>query len=237
MERGDARYTLGAMPLVHLLRVFCGDDGSAGNPLAVFLDGPEIPAPARQATAADLGLSETVFVDDAARGELRIFTPTVELEFAGHPTVGAAWLLAAERAAVDVLRVPAGDVPVRHAGDEWFVSARSHWGPHFEWTRLPTPGDVDALAGPPGGHDHIGAWAWIDEETGAVRARVFPLRYGIAEDEATGAAALRLCALLQRELDIHQGRGSRIRARPAAEGYVEIGGRSVLDETREYDPP
>ena len=32
----------------------------------------------------DLGLSETVFVDDAARGEMRIFTPAVELDFAGH---------------------------------------------------------------------------------------------------------------------------------------------------------
>ena len=38
----------------------------------------------RQAVAADLGLSETVFVDDAERGEVRIFTPAVELDFAGH---------------------------------------------------------------------------------------------------------------------------------------------------------
>ena len=60
--------------------------------------------------AADLGLSETVFVDDAERLELRIFTPAVELPFAGHPTVGTAWLLAAERGPVPSLRVPAGEL-------------------------------------------------------------------------------------------------------------------------------
>ena len=93
------------MPRLHLLRVFCGNDGSGGNPLAVFLDGGEVPdAGERQAIAADLGLSETVFVDDAERGELRIFTPTVELGFAGHPTVGTAWLLRHERGPVAALR-------------------------------------------------------------------------------------------------------------------------------------
>jgi PhzF family phenazine biosynthesis protein len=98
---------------LHLLRVFCDEHGAGGNPLAVFLDGRQVPASSRQDVAADLGLSETVFVDDAERGDLRIFTPTVELSFAGHPTVGTAWLLAAERAAVASLQVPAGELGIR----------------------------------------------------------------------------------------------------------------------------
>src|SRR5262245_62723289 len=81
------------MPQVHLLRVFCAEDGSGGNPLAVFTEGADVPPERRQAVAADLGLSETVFVDDRERGAVRIFTPAVELDFAGHPAVGAAWLL------------------------------------------------------------------------------------------------------------------------------------------------
>jgi predicted PhzF superfamily epimerase YddE/YHI9 len=222
---------------LHLLRVFCDDDGSAGNPLAVFLDGAEVPPAARQAVAADLGLSETVFVDDAERGELRIFTPTVELEFAGHPTVGSAWLLAAERRPVASLRVPAGELRVRYEDGAAFVTARPEWGPAFEWERLDSPADVEALAGPPREHDHLGVWAWIDEPSGTVRARVFPIRYGIAEDEATGSAATKLCAELGRELDIRQGRGSRIHTRPLGDGYVEVGGRSALDEVREYAAP
>lgn len=225
------------MSRLHLLRVFCGEHDSAGNPLAVFLDGAEVPAAARQRVAADLGLSETVFVDDARAGALQIFTPTVEMPFAGHPTVGTAWLLAAERDPVASLRVPAGEVRVRYGDGDSFVSARPEWAPHFEWEQLDSPAEVEALGAPPRGHDHIGAWAWIDEGSGAVRARVFPLRYGIAEDEATGAAAVLLCARLGRPLEIHQGRGSRIQAWPLGENYVEIGGRSVLDEVREYAVP
>jgi predicted PhzF superfamily epimerase YddE/YHI9 len=219
---------------LHVLRVFCDENGSNGNPLAVFLDGAEVPASARQRVAADLGLSETVFVDDAERGELRIFTPTVELPFAGHPTVGAAWLLAVERAPVPTLRVPAGELSVRYEDGASFVSARPEWAPVFEWEQLGSPAEVEALGGPPGGHDHIGAWAWIDEPSGVIRARVFPLRYGIAEDEATGAAAVTLCARLGRAIEIRQGRGSHIRARPLEGGFVEVGGVSVLDEVRDY---
>jgi predicted PhzF superfamily epimerase YddE/YHI9 len=219
---------------LHLLRVFCDEHGAGGNPLAVFLDGRQVPASARQRVAADLGLSETVFVDDAERGELRIFTPTVELPFAGHPTVGTAWLLASERAPLASLRVPAGELGVRYQDGATFVSARPEWGPRFEWDQLDSPAAVEALTGPPRGHDHIGAWAWVDEDAGDVRARVFPLRYGIAEDEATGSAAAILCAELGRPIEIRQGRGSRIRARPLDGGFVEVGGGSVLDDVRDY---
>ena len=186
--------------------------------------------------AADLGLSETVFVDDAERGELRIFAPAVEMPFAGHPTVGSR--LAARRRGASrcrSLRVPAGELRVRYEDGATFVAARPEWAPAFEWERLDSPADVEALGGPPGGHDHIGAWAWIDERAGTVRARVFPVRYGIAEDEATGSAAVLLCARLGRPLEIRQGRGSLIRARPLEDGYVEVGGACVLDEERDYE--
>jgi predicted PhzF superfamily epimerase YddE/YHI9 len=81
------------------------------------------------------------------------------------------------------------------------------------------------------------AWAWLDEGAGIVRARVFPVRIGIAEDEATGSAATKLVALIGRPIDIRQGRGSRILARPGANGFVEIGGSSVEDDVRAYALP
>ena len=108
------------MPQLQLLRVFCDEDGSGGNPLAVFADGAEVPPERRQAVATDLGLSETVFVDDRERGEVRIFTPAVELDFAGHPAVGAAWLLEG----VEMLRTRAGEVPVKREDGTAFVAAR-----------------------------------------------------------------------------------------------------------------
>jgi predicted PhzF superfamily epimerase YddE/YHI9 len=221
------------MSQLHLLRVFCAEDGSGGNRLGVFLEGAEVPDDRRQAVAADLGLSETVFVDDAASGAIRIFTPAEELDFAGHPSVGTAWLLGDARS----LRPPAGEVPVRRDGEDVYVTARPEWGPPWPLVELGSPGEVEALDGPPGGSDLVLAWAWIDEAGGTLRARAFGRRIGIAEDEATGSAATKLAAQAGRPVEIRQGRGSRIQARPADDGFVEIGGRSVLDEVRDYTLP
>jgi predicted PhzF superfamily epimerase YddE/YHI9 len=218
----------------HLLRVFCSDNGGGGNPLAVFLGGEEVPPERRQGIAADLNLSETVFVDDPARGEIRIFTPAAEIGFAGHPTVGTAWLLAREREPLAVLRPPVGELAVRFEPGCAYITARPEWAPPFDFEPLGSPDDVDALEGPPRGGDVTYAWAWIDEDAGLIRARSFPVRYGIPEDEATGAAAVKLCAQLGRPIDIRQGRGSRILARPAGEGRVEVGGRVELDGPRDY---
>ena len=166
--------------------------------------------------AAELGLSETVFVDDQRTGELQIFTPTTELEFAGHPTVGTAWLLRARRRR-EALRPPAGErggALRGRARRSW--RARPEWGPPYEFEQLGSPAEVEALDGPPGGDDLIGAWAWIDEAAGAVRARVFPRATGNRRGRGHGLRGPRLCALLGRPIDIRQGRGSRILARPLA---------------------
>jgi predicted PhzF superfamily epimerase YddE/YHI9 len=219
---------------LHVLKVFVGEDGAGGNPLGVFLDGGEIQEGDRQAVAADLGFSETVFVDDSERGVLRIFTPGTELPFAGHPLVGTAWLLAQEGLEAPVLRPPAGEVPVRSDGDLTFIAGRPEWAPGFEHVRLDSPEDVEALTGPPEGHDLVGVWAWEDEEAGRVRVRVFAPRVGVEEDEATGAHAVRLAARLGRDIVIRQGEGSLILAEPRPDGTVEIGGRTEPVETREY---
>jgi predicted PhzF superfamily epimerase YddE/YHI9 len=221
------------MSQLHLLRVFCAEDGSGGNRLGVFLDGAAVPPERRQAVAADLALSETVFVDDLSGGEIRIFTPAEELDFAGHPSVGTAWLLGD----VQTLRPPAGEVRVRRDGDDVYVTARPEWGPPWPLVELGTSEEVEALDGPPEGSDLVLAWAWIDEARGTLRARAFGRRIGIEEDEATGSAATKLAAHAGRPVEIRQGRGSRIQARPAEDGYVEVGGRSALDEVRDYALP
>jgi predicted PhzF superfamily epimerase YddE/YHI9 len=223
------------MAELHVLRVFTGDDGSWGNPLGVFLDGGSVPGAERQAVATDLGFSETVFVDDAERGEIRIFTPAVEIPFAGHPVVGTAWLLTRERGGVQVLRTPAGEVPVREEGEWTYASARPEWAPDFEFVQLGSPAEVEALEGSPRKDAEVGMWAWIDEDAGVLRERVFAEPFGIPEDEATGAAAVALTARLGRPLDIRQGRGSRIVSRPLEDGMVEIAGRVELAEVRDDD--
>ena len=222
------------MPRLHVLRVFVDDGGASGNPLGVFLDGAQVAESERQGIAADLGFSETVFVEDPEQGRLRIFTPKEELPFAGHPLVGTAWLLTSEGLDVPTLRPPAGEVPVRVEDGVTFISGRPEWAPPYEHIELASPADVEALAGPPNGQDLAGVWAWEDERAGYVRARVFPIRSGIDEDEATGAHAVRLAARLARTIIIRQGKGSLIFADPQPDGTVEIGGRTELVEVREH---
>ena len=222
------------MAELHVLRVFCDAEWSHGNPLGVFLDGDEVPEERRQEVAAELGFSETVFVDDAAEGRMRIFTPGLELPFAGHPSVGTAWLLAKEREAVPVLRPPAGEVEVRTEGGLTFVAARPEWGPDWKFFQLQDALAVEEAPDLPEGADVGCIWAWIDQAEGTVRSRCFSHDDGVGEDEATGSAAICLAAALGRDIEIRQGRGSRLDARFLGEGRAEVGGRVVLDQVREF---
>lgn len=104
----------------YLLDVFT-DQPFTGNPLAVFLDAGALETSTMQALASELNLAETVFLS-ATTGPnhypMRIFTPTRELPFAGHPTVGTAHLLAelnlVNRAQGVVLQPPVGELAVRY---------------------------------------------------------------------------------------------------------------------------
>lgn len=89
----------------------------AGNPVAVFTDAREIPEERLQPLARELNLSETVFVYPAAgdgHARIRIFTPGVELPFAGHPVLGTAFVLAGPFQLDEIrLETGSGVVPVR----------------------------------------------------------------------------------------------------------------------------
>jgi predicted PhzF superfamily epimerase YddE/YHI9 len=219
---------------LHVLRVFCDAHWAFGNPLGVFLDGHEVPEGRRQAIAAELGFSETVFVDDAAAGRIRIFTPGLELDFAGHPSVGTAWLLGKEREPVSVLRPPAGEVEIRVDGGRTFVAARPEWGPPWKFFQLEDALAVEDAAGLPEEEDVGCIWAWVDEPEGTVRSRCFSHDDGVGEDEATGSAAICLAVALGRDIEILQGRGSRLDARFLGDGRAEVGGRVVVDEVRDF---
>ena len=222
------------MSELHVLRVFTTPSGEHGNGLGVFLEGGEVPATLRQGIARDLGFAETVFVDDPERAEIRIFAPEIELPFAGHPSVGTAWLLCETRGEIAVLRPPAGELRVGYEAELVWIAARPEWSPVFEYVEYESPAEIDALRGAPDEKGWAYCWAWDDEEGGRVRARSFADAAGIGEDEATGAAALALAAQLERPIQVRQGRGSEIFVRPLDDGFVEVGGRVVLDEVRDH---
>lgn len=95
-----------------------------GNPLAVFLDGRGLVDGEMQAIAREMNLSETTFVLPPTRPDcavrVRIFTPAREVPFAGHPTIGTAWVLATEGrlgGRTAALEEGIGPVPVELEGD------------------------------------------------------------------------------------------------------------------------
>ena len=93
-----------------------------GNGVAVFTDARELPEATLQRLARELNLSETVFVypaEDDGHAKIRIFTPAAELPFAGHPTLGTAFILAAPLQLGEIrLETGAGTVPVTLERDE-----------------------------------------------------------------------------------------------------------------------
>ncbi len=127
----------------HTLDVFT-ETALAGNPLAVVLDAEGLGEARMQAIAAEFNLSETVFVFEPRNAvnsaRARIFTPKRELPFAGHPTVGAAALIA-DRRAGDLLRVQDIRIVLEEQIGDVICVARRRRGQalaaYFELPKLP----------------------------------------------------------------------------------------------------
>lgn len=98
-----------------------------GNPLAVFEDARDLDDSTMQALALQFNLSETTFIlpSTQATARVRIFTPTFEMPFAGHPTLGTAHVVRALAGKGDsvTLEMKAGVIPVDARGDTWTLQA------------------------------------------------------------------------------------------------------------------
>jgi trans-2,3-dihydro-3-hydroxyanthranilate isomerase len=111
------------------------DTPLTGNQLAVFTDGRDVDGETMQALAREMAFSETVFVLPAeadGHARIRIFTPSSELPFAGHPTLGSAFVLAQPLQLEEIrLETGSGVVPVRLEREGARIS--------FGWMTQPIP--------------------------------------------------------------------------------------------------
>jgi PhzF family phenazine biosynthesis protein len=109
-----------------IVNVFA-EERLAGNPLAVFEDARGMDEGTMQALALQFNLSETSFLlpSERATAGVRIFTPANEMPFAGHPTLGSAFVVRALKNCGDALSLEmrAGIIPVRAAGDVFTLQA------------------------------------------------------------------------------------------------------------------
>ena len=100
-----------------LVNVFTQNGGRlTGNPLCVFEDGSGLDTAQMQALALQFNLSETTFIAESAKADarVRIFTPSYEMPFAGHPTLGTAHVLRSLKNAGEklTLELNVGVIPV-----------------------------------------------------------------------------------------------------------------------------
>ncbi len=122
-----------------IVNVFTREGRLTGNPLCVFEDGAGLDGETMQALARQFNLSETTFIlpSEKATARVRIFTPSYEMPFAGHPTLGTAHVVRALRASGDAvaLEMKAGIIPVNAKGDRWTLQAVAPRARAFELHR------------------------------------------------------------------------------------------------------
>ncbi len=185
---------------VRVLRVFTDETGRHGNALGV-IDGALVDQDDRQRVAHELGFSETIFIDDYAhRRVARLHAscraparwPSARRRRLAPP--GRARRPNGARAAASGRAWCAlGPMRRRQNMDRGAARHSCRTGRSSSWARRPRLRASPGLCEPD--HDHVVCWAFI--ETGVLRVRCFAPRFGIAEDEATGSAALLLTALLE----------------------------------------
>jgi trans-2,3-dihydro-3-hydroxyanthranilate isomerase len=113
-----------------IVNVFTQNGGRlTGNPLCVFENATSLDTATMQALARQFNLSETTFVLPSTRAtaNVRIFTPSYEMQFAGHPTLGTAHVCRALGLGGDDLKLEmqAGIIPVQAQGDRWTLQANA----------------------------------------------------------------------------------------------------------------
>src|ERR671936_98967 len=127
------------------------DTPLTGNQLAVFTDAREIPDEQLQPVAREMNFSETVFVYRAegdGHARIRIFTPSAELPFAGHPTLGSAFVLAAPlQASIVRLETGMGVVPVALEREQDRIVFGRMEQPLPTWEDFPDGADLFAALG------------------------------------------------------------------------------------------
>ena len=109
-----------------IVNVFAREGRLTGNPLAVIEDARGLDDATMQALARQFNLSETTFIlpSEKATARVRIFTPSYEMPFAGHPTLGTAHVVRALHGRDEVtLEMQAGIIPVSAKGDRWTLQA------------------------------------------------------------------------------------------------------------------
>ena len=231
----------------------------AGNALAVFTKADGLDGATMQALARETNLSETSFVLRPSRpgadAAVRIFTPTMELPFAGHPTLGTAFVLAArEQKHAICLETGRGPVTVRfdrlsaHAAFGWMTQPLPRIEPYAETPALLAALGVSASSLPVHLYDNGPHYVYVGLDT---RAQVAVLQPEMARLAALGSTAFVVfagagsawkCRVFAPGEGIAEDPGTGAAAGPLAvhlarHGRVAFGDEIVIEQGVEIERP
>jgi trans-2,3-dihydro-3-hydroxyanthranilate isomerase len=187
-------------PIPYVLCDVFTDRALAGNALAVFVEADDLDGATMQALARETNLSESAFVlpptSPGTDARVRIFTPTMELPFAGHPTLGTAFVLAARRQRdVVTLETARGIVTVRlrQGGFGWMTQPHPHIHPYDHVEELLAALGVPGSTLPVELYDNGPHYVYVERET---PEQIAALRPEVSRLAALGSTAF--CAFARK---------------------------------------
>jgi predicted PhzF superfamily epimerase YddE/YHI9 len=225
--------------LVNIARVFVDKNGKFGNPVGMVIDEDrQLSDEQRQKVAAKLNFSETVFIDNLGETPVvSIFNPQHKVKFAGHAVLGTVYFIY-HVLGKNINSIKCSDeiVTVKYDKEITYIVAPLSIMPSWNYEQLNSADEVENLSDEIASQKkHTYIWAWIDKSKGLVRARTFAPDWGIPEDQANGSGSMLIASKLNKNLEIHHGRGSIIFARPAGDKFAEVGGLVSVDEKKEIN--
>ena len=206
------------------------EKGNYGNPVGIVIDEQaKISKNQRQKICINSGFSEVVFINNIRNCNISIFSPTREIEFAGHAVIGTvSFLDKLNNIKVDSIECLGHKMLVRHEDSIIWVKADLKTMPDWNFKEFGSAGEVNKLdLSQASKFKHCYVWSWQDKKNHTIRARTFASDWLIPEDEANGSGSMLLSKMQKCNLKIKHGKGSVIYANYINSNYAEVGGLVV----------
>ena len=224
------------MNKAYILSVFVNQNGGSGDKASVIVDeGHTISDDQRLQLTKQLDTVETAFVNDIASSDISIMHTQGEVDFAGVPALGVAWLLTElKQKPIKVMKGRGGDILVSQNNDLTWVRADLKTMPAWNHKQLKSAEDVESIkVEDTKDWEHTMVWAWTDKAKGLIRARTFATDWDIPEAQGNGSGSMLLSAIVNKPIEIKHGDGCIIFAKPASNNCADIGGRVVEEHSVE----
>lgn len=222
---------------INVVRAFVDKDGKYGNPTGIVVDiDKEISPSDRQKIATHFHFTDTVYINELEKVNVSFFNPEQETKFAGDSLISTAYFIRTNLGRkADLIVCKGGKVSTWSEGETTWIGASLEGTPGWKHQQLASPEAVDHITAKVAeSYEHTMVWAWEDERAGRIRSRTFLPDWGTLEDQGNGSGAMQLAVRLGREIEICQGKGSIIYAKPAGDKGAQVGGRVVVEPATDY---